>query len=298
MSWIKMAVLDDGLGLVMIGGSDTFGGEYTGDAGWQGTPVEDALPVECVAGSHPWGTYKLVVDAPEHPLTAAFDLEKAPPFMGINEVVLRKGAFLLAHTVPYQGNVIRTGATEVPSLAYWDIARGRGLALMHDWNGATGAYFKSWKYYADFCSSIIYYTNGLAVPSDMVVVHNLRELLYQYGVRRTLGMGALEFLEKFGGKVTRMSEKIGEADGIREEGRRLFLYQEYVPSSVKLKDALGVLQEAEVLAMRLKSSALLWIYLVEWLVVTATFVISATIMWSLMVKKKLYREIVTTRFEC
>ena len=56
------------------------------------------------------------------------------------------------------------------------------------------------------------------------------------------------------------------------------------------------IRELEDLAMAIKDKALLWIYFTEWLVVTATMLLSGSALWHIMVRRKLYREAKTTRF--
>lgn len=50
------------------------------------------------------------------------------------------------------------------------------------------------------------------------------------------------------------------------------------------------------MAFRLKDQAMLWIYLIEWSVVTSTFTICGVVVWTLMVRRRYYREIGSTRF--
>jgi len=40
----------------------------------------------------------------------------------------------------------------------------------------------------------------------------------------------------------------------------------------------------------------LWIYLVEWLAVTATMMISGIAVWSLMIRRRYFKEVRSTRF--
>jgi hypothetical protein len=40
---------------------------------------------------------------------------------------------------------------------------------------------------------------------------------------------------------------------------------------------------------------MMWIWLVQWLVVTATLMISGTFLWAMMIRRRLYREMETTR---
>ena len=57
-------------------------------------------------------------------------------------------------------------------------------------------------------------------------------------------------------------------------------------------DLLGVLEQE---AIELKERALLWVYLIEWLAVTGVSMVTAFVLWSLMVRRRLYREVGATR---
>jgi len=48
-------------------------------------------------------------------------------------------------------------------------------------------------------------------------------------------------------------------------------------------------------AIDLKNMALLWVYVIEWSIVTATALIAGFVLWSLMVRRKLYQEVGATR---
>ncbi len=44
-----------------------------------------------------------------------------------------------------------------------------------------------------------------------------------------------------------------------------------------------------------KDSALLWIYVIEWMATTATALMSGVVVWWLMIRRRLYREVTVTR---
>ena len=48
-------------------------------------------------------------------------------------------------------------------------------------------------------------------------------------------------------------------------------------------------------AIEVKRNALLWVYIIEWFTVTAAAMIAGSFLWLVMVKRKLYREVATTR---
>ena len=49
--------------------------------------------------------------------------------------------------------------------------------------------------------------------------------------------------------------------------------------------------------MRIKNQTLFWVYVVEWLSVTGVSLLSGFVVWTLMIRKKLYREIRVTRLQ-
>ena len=86
--------------------------------------------------------------------------------------------------------------------------------------------------------------------------------------------------------------QIGES---YKDAQRLFIQQEY-------EESLSVLyeleEEFELLSqelVELKSRALLWIYVVEWLTVSGTAIICGVVLWTLMIRRRLYREVKITR---
>jgi hypothetical protein len=57
-----------------------------------------------------------------------------------------------------------------------------------------------------------------------------------------------------------------------------------------------MVKDVEVLAIEVKNRALFWVYVVEWLAVTGTSMITGFILWTIMVRRRLYRMVKTTRF--
>ncbi|PKA43676.1 cytoplasmic protein [Rhizobium sullae] len=84
------AWVEKGGGLLMVGGYFSFQG-IDGKARWRRTPVEDVLPVTCLAYDDrvemPEGSTAVVLK-PEHPVMAGLDGEW-PLLLGVNEVELR-----------------------------------------------------------------------------------------------------------------------------------------------------------------------------------------------------------------
>jgi uncharacterized membrane protein len=114
-----------GGGLMMIGGYFSFQG-IDGRARWRRTPVEEALPVECLPHDDrveaPEGIVADIVD-PRHPIMA--DLSAPwPALLGVNEVVPKPGAHVIARLPADQGGH--------PLLVAGHFGRGRTLAWTSD----------------------------------------------------------------------------------------------------------------------------------------------------------------------
>ena len=62
-----------------------------------------------------------------------------------------------------------------------------------------------------------------------------------------------------------------------------------------LKDILEGFQALSEESMELKERAFFWIYFVEWLAVSGTLLICVMVLWSLMVRRRLYRQVEVTR---
>ncbi len=132
--------------LLMLGGWSSFTGRM-GVGMYHGTPVEEALPVECLPVTDdrveaPEGVYIEVVD-PKHYIMRGIPWSECPMFLGYNRVKLKEGATLLA----------RVG--EDPFIAVWTFGKGRAMAFASDCapHWATG--FVSWQYYPRFWNQVI-----------------------------------------------------------------------------------------------------------------------------------------------
>jgi len=63
----------------------------------------------------------------------------------------------------------------------------------------------------------------------------------------------------------------------------------------QLSQAFELLERAGELALAEKKRTLMWIYVTEWLVVSATLMVCGVFAYTLMVRRRFYREVSTTR---
>jgi hypothetical protein len=108
-------------------------------------------------------------------------------------------------------------------------------------------------------------------------------------------LSLIDFVDAFGGDPRQINEEIRSLDDLRELGNDLYLDHNYQEALDSAREAIGKLKDIEDLAIRIKNQALLWVYITEWLAVTGTSLLCGFILWTLMVRRRLYREIETTR---
>lgn len=140
-----------GKGLAMLGGWQSFAGKY-GNALWQGTPVEEALPVKMLDRDDrvefPEGT-EVKTLRENHPIMRNIDWKSVPPVLGYNRVLLKDEAELLA-TVG-EGDVL---------IATWRFGEGRSFVFTSDPAPHWGINFMKWNYYRTFWRQAIRWLAG------------------------------------------------------------------------------------------------------------------------------------------
>lgn len=129
--------------LAMIGGYATFTGRHNA-GNYHGTPVEEALPVECLAVDDdrmetPEGVTVEVRDL-NHPVMRGIEWSPSPIFNGYNRLTLKRNAKVLA--------VLKE--TQDPLIVVWTFGKGRALAFASDIAPHWGAGFQEWKFYEQF----------------------------------------------------------------------------------------------------------------------------------------------------
>lgn len=133
--------------LIMMGGYFSFQG-IDGKARWRKTAVEDTLPVTC----HPWDDRVEIPEGavaeilqPEHPVMAGLTGMAWPPILGVNEVVARGDAQVLARLPEDQGGhpLLVLGGHGKGRTAAWtsDIAPHWLSPEFCEWDG----YSRLWK---------------------------------------------------------------------------------------------------------------------------------------------------------
>ncbi len=219
-------------------------------------------------------------------MMTALPWKSCPHFSGYNKVTLKDGALLLAET---------SGSDANPFMAFWKVGRGAGFAFCTDWTPAWGEAFMRWDYYPDFTVYSVYYAAGRKVPQDLGLMHLISSARITYRTERDILVSLINLIDRLGGNVRRLEEMISDADAIRKRAGRDYLLQDYAECAKDLQMARDKLKEINQEAAKVRARAFLWIWLIEWLAVSATLMITGLVVWNVMIKRRLYREVTTTR---
>jgi uncharacterized membrane protein len=288
--WLADGCEEDGLGLFMAGGFESFGGG-AGYPSWGGTVLDRVLPVECTSayaddgvnvvtnfndelmGSIPWDEYEM------HNV-----------FGGHNVLKTRQGANQVSQVTRLLG-----GARD-PGWVWWDVGNGRFFASAPGFRGGSaGKGFIRWKHYPDFVSNTMYFVAGMTPPSDIVLLYTTRQRFRDVDAQRNVVISTIDFISRFGADTRKVDNKIVEADDRLKEAKRHFVDLELAESKNAAEETFLMLGEAYDLAIEAKDTALFWVFLTEWLAVSATGLILGFVVWTLMVKRRLYKEVQVTR---
>ncbi len=290
--WMIHSVVDGGLGFLTTGGSAMYGGrdQYLP---WNSVSIIEIFAVAFepyqtyLVGQGSHGPVKIVPNDGKNEFVASLPWGTAPSINYMIHIVqTRQGATtLLAAGIP-EGH---------PLLSYWDIGNGRATNLIFDWYPWRLEPFQKWTYYIDFAGNLIYFSAGVRVPQDLELVHSLRSMLAGYFERRTILLSVIAFVEKFGANANRIEREIGVLDSDFSLAQQLYRDQEWEASKALLEDIKSRAAKLDDEAIKLKDRALFWIYVVEWSAVTATLMVSGSVVWALMVRRRLYGEVGVTR---
>jgi hypothetical protein len=129
------------------------------------------------------------------------------------------------------------------------------------------------------------------------MVLRLRSQLIKYFSTRRYVLSVIDFAEKFGANMNQAERALRESDQDRKAVVSFYVNGDYQESLEKLTGALTNLDKVSQLALDAKNQALVWIYVIEWLTVSGTAMFCGAILWTLMVKRSVYREVGLTRFQ-
>ncbi len=290
---LARAVSEAGLGLLMVGGWQSFGGYADYGPPWGETAIGPLLPTEDVIGTwHSSTMHRMVIDKPEHEFMRSLPWDLRDPALhgavwDHNFLKVRPGAELLARVV--------SPGCDSPLMVTWRLEGGPRTFSFASEGGWRLFSMARWRYDYDFCSNMLIYLDDRPVPQDIALVQAARSKIFEVATRRSMLLYLLDFCESFGANMHGIVNMLREMDQVAAEALPQYLNLEFEDVLESYRTAAEMMEQIEKEAMRLKKRALFWVYVIDWLAVTGTSLACGVMLWSLMIRRRLYRQVGYTR---
>ncbi len=291
LAWIRDGVIEDGMGFLMADDPASFGGAEHGlspNPSWGPTPVGDILSVECAEDRKDWGSYwfQIKVLRPENPMVRGLNWEGIP-LRAHNRVYERQGSEVVIVTT--------SNPAGSPVLAWMDFGRGRSISFVNDWGGKGMTSFYYWSQASTALANMVYYAAQVPIPEDLRLITRIRERMNYLSSLRALALSTMDFADRFGANVREVEKSLTSASQTSSKILPTFSQGDFEGSLEVLEEAIAEMRSVSEAADKAMRRALIWIYVSEWFVVTGTSMVCAFLLWTLMVKRRMYREVEVTR---
>ena len=293
MSWFITAVQNDGMPFSMWGGDASWGGHGSGSYNsWGDTILDPILPFKSIGGYSPPSAGSLKPFF----LNSSFPLARLPwksagsgPIELLNTVEPKPGARLVAEAV--------SGDTKYPWIAWWMSGKGKvvGEAEVFESAGTSDYMLKYWDWYQDFVTYLVYFAVDKPVPQDVYLVHRIRRQIDMHIDRVNLFVSLIGFIEKYGANTHILYEGLDSINNQEKVAERDYRQGRYDEAATILSQIQNSWEKLDAKAISLKKATLIWVYLIEWFAVTGAALISGSFLWLVMVRRRLFREMGTTR---
>ena len=290
VQWMYEAVRDRGFGMTLcqMGWYPYLSHKYTSNdpEAWMATMLYEAYPVDMVVGKQNKLTvYQDIVE--KTPVVSMPDFEEFPMGGSHGLVFARPGTKV--HTK------FRSGGED--AICSREFGEGRVLWYPNGWNTITDATWRTWKYFVDFVLNQIYFVADVPVPEDPELAHSLRSSFKLYVEHKSLIIGLIDFIDRFGANTDVLHRMMDELEEKRVEAGKQYLLGEYQKAWDSIKEAQEGLLKISEESTVLRRKALFWIYVTEYIAVTATGMLCGFILWTVMIRRRYYREVATTRLK-
>jgi hypothetical protein len=130
---------------------------------------------------------------------------------------------------------------------------------------------------------------------DVEVYHRIKGMFSAFENRLEYLVTLVDFIDRFGANTESLQDEIRGLREMKGAATGRYLDTDFQGAQDGMLEALDALPRVEELAMRTKDSALWWVYVIEWFTTTATLLLSSMLLWTLMVRRRLYRSVSSTR---
>jgi hypothetical protein len=150
-------------------------------------------------------------------------------------------------------------------------------------------------YVIELATNLIFHSLGLPPISDIGGRREARRVLTGFRAQRLLVLHMMEWADAFGANTNPLSRSLTDLDEEARNAMDLYLERDYPATISFMREMSSEVAAIVRRASDLKDQALFWVYVSEWLTITAATIISGSVLWSLMIRRRLYRGVRVTR---
>jgi hypothetical protein len=171
----------------------------------------------------------------------------------------------------------------------WAFGIGTGLGADH-WKEAGG-------WWELVFLNICLYSSGREILTfeEVVDMRSVKAKYSYFSNKASVFQSIIDFVSKLGANTILAESIMSDANQAKVEAEGDYMERSYEEADGKMGDAFQLIEQAMGEAQRAKDSALFWIYIAEWLVTTSAALVSGVVLWWLMVRRRLYRQVTTTQ---
>jgi hypothetical protein len=265
---------------------------------WQPSILREVVPVSEHYSASPYytSTYSVRFHQERDPVFLPFLELGVEEVQGIwfCEMTARQGATVWADLVQSIAPVNR----DLPWLVSWKPGGGDpGMqwVVSHSFD----SWWSEWNnpYALDIATNMVFYSLDMSLISDIHARREARRLFFNIQSQKSLILSMIEWANNFGADVVPLWDKVTEIELELEEATESYFQQEYTETISFLDSMSTLVMEVTGYAISIKNEALFWVYISEWLVTSSVSLVSAVVLWSLMVRRKAYRAVSVSRLK-
>jgi hypothetical protein len=150
-------------------------------------------------------------------------------------------------------------------------------------------------YAIDLVTNLILYSLDRPLINDIHARREARRLLSTFQAQKLLVLSMMEWADHFGASVLSLSTRLTDPEREVANATDSYLEQEYNAAVSVMQTMSPRVTEITGDAVDMKNEAMLWVFISEWMAVTSTGMVAGAVVWSLMVRRRMYRAAGITR---
>jgi hypothetical protein len=208
------------------------------------------------------------------------------------EMTARQGATVWGYFV----QSVASGNRDLPWLVSWKPGGGNpGMQWIVAHTFGPWWYETNNPYALDMATNMVLYSMDMPLISDIHGRREARRLFSNIQSQKSLILSMMEWAESFGADVAPLWTMLTEMELELEIAEESYFRQDYPPTISFLDSMSTLVMEMTEYAVSIKNEALFWVYLSEWLITSSVSLVSAAVLWSLMVRRKTYKAVSVSR---